>query len=323
MPGPISELITTTLRNRSGKLADNVTKNNALLNRISTRGNMKMWSGGRTLFHELEYAENATFRRYSGYDLLNITPSDVMTAAEFDPKQAAVAVTMSGLEGLQNAGKEQMIDMLESRIKNAERTMRNNMSSDAYSDGTADGGKQMGGLALLVPDDPTTGTAGGISRVTYPFWRSQLYDFSVESVTASATTIQAAMNTLYLRCSRGNDHPDLIIFDNIFYGYYWASLQAIQRITSADTSKVGAGFESLRFMGADVVYDGGQGGFAPSSHGYFLNSDYIYYRPHRERNMVPLDPARYATNQDALIKIIGWCGNMTAGNLALQGVMTL
>jgi len=107
---------------------------------------------------------------YSGSETLNIGASDVITAAEFDWKQAAVAVQASGLEiDVQNTGKEMVIDLLEARIKNAERTMKNNITSGLYSDGTGTGGKQIGGLQLLVADDPTTGTVGGINRATYSF----------------------------------------------------------------------------------------------------------------------------------------------------------
>lgn len=315
----LSELVTTTLRNRSKKLADNVTNNNALLMRLKKKGNTRPVSGGRTIVQELEYAENSTYKRYSGYETLNISPSDVFTAAEFDLKQCAVAVSISGLETLQNSGKERMIDLLESRIKNAERTMMNNMSTDVYSDGTADGGKQVGGLQLLVADDPTTGTAGGINRANYSFWRNQLYDFSDESATPSATTIQTAMNQLWLSCVRNSDRPDLIVADDLYFRYYWESLQANQRFTSDDMAQ--AGFSSLKFMDADVVFDGGQDGSAPASHMYFLNTDYIHFRPHRDRNFTPLDPDRYATNQDAMVKLIGWAGNMTLSNGALQGVI--
>jgi len=315
----LSEIITTTLRNRSGKLADNVSDNNALLRRLKQRGKIKPFSGGRTIVQELEYAENSTYTRYSGYESLNISPSDVFSAAEYNIKQAAVAVTISGLEQLQNSGKEALIDLLESRIGNAERTMMNNMSTDIYSAGTASGGKQIGGLQLLVADAPATGTVGGIAKATYSFWRNQLFDFSSESTSENANGIQSAMNTLYLRCARGPDTPDLIIMDNTYYGYYWASLQAIQRVTQSDSAS--AGFTSLKFMGADVIFDGGQGGACPSSHAYFLNSNYLFFRPHRDRNMVPLEPDRFSTNQDAMVKLIAFAGNMTSSNLSLQGVM--
>lgn len=157
-----SEITTTTLFNRSKKLADNVTKNNALLRRLSQKGKIKPFDGGQAIVQEIEYSENGTYKRYSGYDILNITPSDVFTAAQYPIAQAAAAVSISGLEMLQNSGKEKMIDLLESRIGNAERTMQNNLSNDCYSNGTADGGKQIGGLQLLVADVNNAGVTGGM-----------------------------------------------------------------------------------------------------------------------------------------------------------------
>ena len=56
----LSEIITTTLRNRSGELADNVSKGNALLSRLKAKGGWKAASG-RSIIQELEYAENGTF----------------------------------------------------------------------------------------------------------------------------------------------------------------------------------------------------------------------------------------------------------------------
>lgn len=56
----VPEIVATTLRNRTGKLADNVTKNNALLYRLKSRGRVKPVSGGRTIIQELNYQENGT-----------------------------------------------------------------------------------------------------------------------------------------------------------------------------------------------------------------------------------------------------------------------
>ena len=309
-----SEMAATTLVHRSKKLADNVLKNNAFLLRVSEKGNAKPVSGGRTIVRELEYQENGTFTRYAGYDAVSIAPSDTFTAAEFDWKQAAVAVSMSGLEQLMNSGPDAVIDLLEARIKNAEKTMMNNIAVDCYSDGTASGSKQIGGLQLLVADSPSTGTVGGINRATWTFWRNY-----AASGTFTAAGIQAGLNTMYVNLVRGKDRPDLLLADNTGYTSYLGSLQAIQRITSDKMAT--AGFTSLKFMEADFVLDGGIGGGAPSSHIYALNTDYIYYNPHRERNMVPLDPDRFSTNQDAMVKIIGFAGNLTLGNAQLQGVL--
>lgn len=316
-PG-LDEIVTTTLRYRSGKLRDNMSKNIALLSRLQDKENIAPVSGGRSIVEELEYAENSTFMYYTGDETLNVSSSDVITAAEFDWKQAAVAVKINGLELLKNSGREKVIDLLEARIKNAEKTMLNNLSTGVYSDGTGTGGKQIGGLQALV-SDAGTGTVGGINSSTYTFWQNAVYDFSNNSVAASALTIQDAMNSLYLSTARNRDVVDLIVADNTYFGYYWKSLQAIQRVT--DDKMASAGFQTLKFMGADVVYDGGFSGTAPSAHMYFLNTNYIKFRPHRDRNMVPLNPDRFSVNQDAMVKLIGWAGNLTVSNRSLQGVI--
>ena len=329
----LSEITTTTLRNRSGKLADNVSRNNALLARLRERGKVKPFSGGRTIVQEIEYNQNGTYKRYSGYEVLNISPSDVFTAAEFPIRQSAVAVSISGLEMLQNSGREQVIDLLESRIGNAERTFMNGLSFDAYSDGTATG--QMTGLQALVSTAPTSGTIGGIDRATWEFWRNIKFSAVTDGgAAATSANIQSYMNRVALQLVRGNDGTDLIVADTNYYRLFLESMQAIQRVQSEKMA--GLGFTGLSYAGPgrtiDVVLDGGFQGYAsdtnpttggaPTNSMYFLNTNYLHYRPHRDRNMVPLDPDRVSVNQDAMVKLLGWAGNMTLSNARLQGVLT-
>jgi len=315
----MTEIVTTTLRNRTGKPADNVTKNNALLRRLKQKGNVKTVDGGRTIVQELEYAENGTYKRYSGYEALNISPSDVFTGAEYNYAQAAVAISISGLEELQNSGEEAIINLLSGRIKNADRTLMNNIALDIYSDGTADGGRQIGGLQLLVASTPTN-TVGGINAGTYTFWQNKAFSSATNGGTAATSAnIQSYMNRLYLQLVRGADSPDLIVADNNYYRLYLESLQAIQRISGENEAS--AGFNSLKYMNADVVLDGGYGGGAPTNTMYMLNTDYLFFRPHANRNMVPIGDDRYAVNQDAMVKLIGFAGNMTTSNRFLQGIL--
>lgn len=205
-----------------------------------------------------------------------------------------------------------------SRIDNAEMTLVQNISSDIYSAGTADSGKQIGGLQSLVAD-AGTGTVGGIDSGTYTFWQNQVYDFSANSLAASAATIQTAMNTLYLNCQRNRDVPDLIVADNTYFRYYQESLQAHQRFTNEKMAA--AGFDNLKFMQADVVADGGQNGDCPSAHLYMLNTNHLHWRPHKNRNFVPIGGDRFSTNQDAFVRLIGVAGNMTVRCRRLQGVI--
>ena len=77
-----------------------MSKNN-VAEQLDEERKIKPVGGGRTIVQELEYAENSTYKRYSGYELLNIAASDTLTAAEWNYAQAVVAVTISGLEQLE------------------------------------------------------------------------------------------------------------------------------------------------------------------------------------------------------------------------------
>jgi hypothetical protein len=319
----LTEIVTTTLRNRTGKLADNITKNNGLIFRLKEKENVKPVSGGRTIVQELEYAENGTYKRYSGYEALNISPSDVFTGAEYNYAQAAVAISISGLEMIQNAGEEAIIDLLESRIKNGEKTITNNIALDCYSDGSADGGRQIGGLALLVSKTPATGVVGGIDASTTigTFWLNTAFSSATNGgAPATSANIQSYMNQVWVQQVRGADHPDMIVADNNYYRLYLESLQGIQRI--GDAKMADAGYQVLKYMNSDVVLDGGFGGGAPVNTMYFLNTDYLYFRPHVDRFFAPLGDDRYAVNQDAMVKLIGFAGNMTVSNRRLQAVLS-
>lgn len=313
-----NNVLATTLENRMGELADSVTKNNALLYRLNERGNRRPVSGGTKIVEEIAYNESDKVW-YSGYDAINFSNPQVFTAAEYAWKLLAAPVGISGEELLQNSGKERVIDLMEAKIENAEITLRNAMSAALYSDGTGSSGKEIGGLQLLVADDPTSGTVGGINRATTgnEFWRNKS---KTASAALTSSTIYAAMNEVYLGCSRGTDKPDLIVADDSLYTLYEQSLVPQQRFTDAKLAD--AGFQTIKFKGADVIYDGGIGGYCPAKHMYFLNTKYLKLRPHKDRDFRLIgDRNRVAINQDAIYAIIGWAGNLTMNNAQLQGVL--
>jgi len=316
----VTDIVATTIQNRSKAIADNVTFNNALSARLSQRGNVKTFSGGNTIMRELSFAQNGNGGWYSGYDLLPVAAQDVISAAEFSIKQLACPIIMSGLEQLQNAGREQMIDLLEGRITVAESTMANLLAGGIYADGTGAGGKELTGLNAAVPLNNVAGTYGGIDRAAWVFWQSKLTKQSDLSTPApfSPSNFGEVLNSSWAKLVRGSDRPDLIVLDNVLWKIYLASLQAQQRFTQAETGKLG--FPSIKYMDADVVLDGGIGGFCPASTGFMLNTKYIFLMPHSARNMVPLSPnRRYAINQDAEVQILAWAGNLAMSGSQFQG----
>ncbi len=308
----ISELATTTLEYRSPKIRDNFTNSNALLKRMSQKGNIRPCPGGRLIYEPLMYVENGNGGWFSGFDTLPVAAQSTITSPEFNWKQYICAVTMSGLEKIQNSGEAAVFDLLAQRIKGAEGTISNALNVGLYSDGTTFSGKTITGLDAAVPVDPTTGTYGGINRATATntFWRSQLYD----PATTSATNVQAQFNYLWALCNRGNDRPDLIIAGSSIWQFFMASVQTLQRFTGADVGDLG--FPSVKFMGADVVLENAT---ITATDAFFLNTNYLHWRPHTDTNMVPIGKQRVALNQDAFVEMIGFAGNLTCSGAKFQG----
>lgn len=306
----IGELATVALRNRSKSLADNISTHNLLLKKLSEKGNIRTADGGRDIVEELMYAENGTADWYDGYDTLDTTPQDVLDASTWDWKQLAGTVSLSGREEMQNSGKERIFNWLKARMDVLEITLKNKLAIALFSDGTA--AKQVGGLRLIVADDPTAAaTVGGIAQATYSFWRNK----KTGSIAATASTLLGNMNTHWIKQVRGNDKPDLVIYDSAYYAAYEGALQPNQRFMDPRTAD--AGFDHILYKQTPVIYDAN----CPSGHGYFLNTNYIFLRPHSQRQFVPLD-RRESFNQDASVLPVVWMGNLTCSNRSLQGVIT-
>ena len=322
MAGPsatFTELVATTWRNHSKDVKDNVSRNNALYNRLTSKGQIRTEDGGLTIAQPLDYNSNGTYQRYSGYDVLNIQQSDVITAAEYQWRQIALNVVASGLELRTNSGGNAIVKLAKARIKNAMRTFKNNFSFDLYSDGTLP--NQIGGLQALVAD-AGAGTIGGIDSSAWTFWQNVVQSAAAPiqgggAVTPSATTIETSlMLPLWLNQVRGDDKPDLIVASNDYFSFYEASQVSIKRYTSSGDAD--GGFTSLKYKNADVIFDGGSG--IPAAHMYFLNTDYLELVVHKDANLdIQEDMKPY--NQDATVIPVLWMGNLVCTNRRLQAVL--
>lgn len=309
-----TELVSTTYRNHSKEIADNVSTHNALFRRMTEKGRIRLEDGGLSIVQPLDYAENTTYQRYSGYDVLNVAASDVISAAEFPWRQVSVNVAASGLEIRTNSGANRIINFVKAKIKNAQRTMANGLSDDLYSDGTAS--NQMNGLQAIIAD-AGTGTVGGINSSTFSFWQNQVRDASDNSVTVSAATIEAGMMLpLWLATTRGNDTPDLIVMDPVYFAFYEASQSSLKRYAPSDDGK--GGMISMKYKTADVFFDSTASGI-PASRMYFINTDFLELVAHQDANM-EIMPELRSVNQDAIVIPILFQGNLVVSNRARQGV---
>lgn len=316
-----TEMVTTTDRNWSTKVADNVSEHNALLYTMNKRGKVKTEEGGYEIALPIEYAENGTYQRYSGYEELDTTGSDVLTTAKYDWQQVALHVVASGREIRMNMGsKERMINLVKARKDNALRTAANQFSTDLYSTGALT--NQIGGLGHII-QTAGTGTVGGIDSSSFSFWQNQFKEMTGTNIAATpnatnAATMKADMNSLWLSLNRGADKPGLIVMSHDFYTLYETGEQQLQRYMDADLAK--AGFQGLKYKSADVIFDDNTNFSTTAEKAYFLNCDYLYLVQHKEAKWTP-DEEKRPTNQDAVVVPIYWMGNLVCSNRSLQGVL--
>lgn len=312
----VGELIATTWWKQGKSVADNISHNVLLWRKLNQKGRNKMVDGGYEIREPLSYGENGTFGWYNGYMPLAVRPQQNTDVAKYTGKQASVAITLSGRERLINRSDAELVDLLDVRMENAEKSMTNQLSNGLYSDGTGYGGLQLQGLQTLIVADPTTGEAGKISRSSNPWWRNQVVDKQI-----TAANIVGAFNELYAKMQRNGDRPDLIVLDNEMWQLYVGVLQAQQRFVSTD-KKANKGFAATEYLGVDIILDGGHEGGMPASRAYFLNLANLALKTYTGANMEPAPGgARRPVDQDSEVHHILWMGALCCSNMFLQGVI--
>ena len=298
-------LLTTTLANYRKTLTDNVFTARPLTYALMDKGRIRMLNGGTKIVEPLIYGLNSTVGSYSGYDSIALTPQEGISAAEFEWRQYAASISISGMEEAKNNGDQEIINLLEAKIMQAEESMREGFNTMFFGDGTGNSSKNWNGLGNLVESG---NTVGGIDSNTYTWWKSY------EENTSTALTL-AQMATAYNSVSVGNDHPDTLLTTQTLFEKYEALLQPNLRYT--DTKTADAGFQNLLFKAAPVMYDTG----CTAGVFYFLNSKYITLVGHSDKWFSQtsfISPE----DTDARYALIMCYGNLTVRNRAKQGKLT-
>jgi hypothetical protein len=301
------QILSTTLRNYVPKLADNVFTARPLFYALTNGQTIRRINGGAKIVVPIIYGTNSTAGSYAGDDTIAITAQTGITAAEYDWKQYAASVTITGIEEAKNNGEAAIIDLLEGKIMQAEQTIIQNFNTMFWANGTGNSSKDMNGMSNLIDD---SGTVGGIdaSDADNDWWRSSLTDVS------GALTL-VGMSTMYNNVSVGNDQPTIIISDQDEYEKYESLLQPALRYTSAEVAD--AGFQNLLFKGAPCTYDSDTN---LDGKMFFLNTKYLRLVAHTE-TWFQATPFVRPTNQDARYAQILCYGQLTTSNRARQGML--
>lgn len=276
-------VVATTLDAWSEKVYDNVTNNNTLLYFFKKfgklglvgQGNVKMGSietrgGGKQIEEDISIGTNTNVGFVAYNETVGTDAVDVLQRAVFDWKFCYGNAVLFGASIAMNGDdKYRKHKLVEEVIRNAEASMVNAIGAGLFNTSNV---KSIDGLPALITDNGA-GTVGGISTSSYANWKNQ---YETLSETHTGSDLQKAMSKLYRKCTRGKSAPDLIVTNPDLYGEFESALTAQQRFTSAKLAD--AGFEALKFHGADVIFDEN----CPANRMYFLNTEAIAFNFHRD-----------------------------------------
>lgn len=293
-------------------VVDNIYLSNLLFFRIIRR-NKKLLQGGLQIEIPLNWSRFAAAGYYQGFDALNVAPSDTVLNAAWDWRQAYVPVTIDGLTLIRSDSPEAVVNMLQYQFEQAQVEMAEVLGIGVWSTITT-GSKTIDGLVSAVDDGTVTTTYGGLSRSTYPFWKA-----NYTNITPPLS--MSAMMTMYGQCTSGGRHPTIIATTQNVYDLFWNLNIAGQAFpvqpNAVDEQLAQAGFTNLVFNGVPVAVDS----HAPTASMYFLNEDYLtlFVNPRADFKMREF---REPVNQDAMVALLLFAGNMTISNCARQGKLT-
>ena len=304
-------ILSTTLQNYQPTLVDNIFKDLVLLNHLNEKGRVRVEEGGTQIIEPLMYAVNDTVATYSGYDTIDLTPQDGISAAEYDWKQMAASIAISGIEEAKNRGTEAIIKLLNAKIMQAEMSLKSTLNAQLF--GSAAGGNDFNGLGNIVGTQ--NNTVGGINSTTNTWWNP------TQATNMAASLTLANMADVYNRASKGSDVPDLIVTNTSLFEKYESLLT--NQVRYQDVSKANAGFQNLMFKQTPIVFDLELAVDTSDAPMYFLNTKYL--------KLTGLNGYWFSTSEfmngtvagvDARYALVLAYGQLTCSNRARQGYLT-
>ena len=319
MPAPNDGVLITAAWNAlvNDSPEDNIFNEYWLLQTLKGGSGFKAIDGGDEITASLAYAQNGTVGFYSDTETISTSRSDVFDRAEFAWKEVAGTVLQSDLENAVVQGSAKKFDLLDEKLKNLRKSLDSTLNTSLFSDGTGTGGKELGGLQLLISSTPTTGTVGAINAANFSFWRNQQASGAQSS--SAFDNLRATMRSVYNSSSNGygGNHPDFAVTTQTVFQGYEGLLTINERFTSKDKGDGGFKNDFLMFKGCKIAYDVA----CPSGTLYFYNPEYMklaYLKGHWYKMNGPIRPANQTVD---VYQVAARC-NLITTNRRMLGVVT-
>jgi hypothetical protein len=293
------------------RLIDNIFNSNPVFARMYRR--ITLLDGGLKIVQPVILSQSSAVGSYSGADVMNISPTDEINAAEFDWCQYYAGIQLTGRDDFKNAGDAAVINLIKAKIQIAEKSLRDAMGGDLYGDGTGNGGKDILGLDAAIDDGTVANVYGGLNRTTYPTWKGQVL---ANGGVGRELTLEL-LQTAFGQCCKDNERPNLLLTTQAVYNKFMSLLQPGQRF--ADPQTASAGFQNLLYQGRPLVVDEQIVPTTSTRHRiWLLNDKYFELYVHRERNFRWV-PFQQLPNQDVIVAKILFAGQLVCNQPRLNG----
>jgi hypothetical protein len=298
------------------KITDNIYGSNVLFYRWN-RMRKVLEKGGFQIEVPLMYSKMAGSQWYSGYQVLNITPTDSIQNGALPWTQLEVAVTVDGLTLLRASSNEAIVDFIATQFKQAEMDIADNLGSGLWSDGVTNTLMPVG-IYGVVDNGGVAASYAGISHSANSWWNSQ-----IDSTTT--TMGSSALQSMWGNCTSGGRSPTIIMSNQANYNRYYALNLSSQQFPvqpgGRDQQLAQAGFENLLFNGCPWLVDSHIGSSSAQGGPWFLNEEYFELIVSERANCTMRD-FQSPPNQDAMTALLLWAGQLTCSNISRQGAFT-
>lgn len=316
------QLLTAAVARRSREVQDIVYNSTPLTRILRDQGRIRVKrAGGPELRIPVQF-DKLQAQWFTGYDKIEITPKELLNSAVFNWSRVVSMFSLTGTELMYTRGEEEVIDLMETYLDAAEKSVKEEFEVALIGDGTGAGGRELIGLGGAIPVIPNTGVYGGIDRATVPNWRTSTFNIPNGDVagftTWDSTTARPIIERIALERSRNGRYADLLIADSLSYQAISASFVAHQRIVSERLGRLG--FAGLTYMTpagpVDIVAAGGIGTVMPANTIFGIDTQGLAIYEFPDQAFVPFHPGdgMRPINQDAVAQGIVWSGQLVLEN---------
>ncbi len=276
---PIATVLDSTLTKSRKKLILASIKSNAFMAWAFATNRVEFEDGGHEITNPLIVGRNPNITSTEYYNEIPIQQTDEFTTVKYNWSRVVGTVIISDQEEDENKGTSAIFKLVKAKMTVLNESIKEKFSEYLYASGS---GTDPNGLGAVIPDDPTTGTIGNLSRAGETQWRTSSYDFAGN---LDSTNIEEAFDDILMDLTLKGDKPDLMLCGRNIYRTYRTAVRSkvIINLSESNSGKkmMDLGFSGIKHQNLPMLYDEN----CPVNYAYFINSKYLRLHMLRHVNM--------------------------------------